>query len=236
MTTRVQWFLFAALSAAAHGGVLFGLSWAARDPRARPPSPNVVRFGVVNAVPTSPTVDDLPPAHRAAVPPHLAPSPASLLDRAGAAEADSLGVMPIAATPILVAVGDADAVLTGPAGSGLAAGPQGGADDATGNGAASVSALAGGEGTAGCWLTIRKEFLQRMQKRVPRAIADRGLVGEVTVRLWLDASGRTQKVEFDDLKGSALVIEALRAILEQPFAHGCDGEGRWPARFRQRRG
>ena len=92
-----------------------------------------------------------------------------------------------------------------------------------------------GATTATCWQEIRAEFLARMQTRVPRALIERGLVGEVTVRLSIDADGHARHVEFENLKGSPRVVDALRAILEPPFAHGCIGEGRWPAKFLQRR-
>jgi len=77
--------------------------------------------------------------------------------------------------------------------------------------------------------------MARATNSVPRALEQHRLSGEVTVRLTLDQQGRAHDVEFEDLEGSPLILDALKAVLDEPFAHGCATAGRWRVVFTLRR-
>ncbi|MFC1611308.1 energy transducer TonB [Myxococcota bacterium] len=82
-----------------------------------------------------------------------------------------------------------------------------------------------------CWRKVGSELQARAVARVPRALRGRGLKGEVVLRFGFDPRGLTRNVRVEARSGSALLEDAARSLLVEPFGARCSGEGRWVVTF-----
>jgi outer membrane biosynthesis protein TonB len=94
----------------------------------------------------------------------------------------------------------------------------------------------GGDVTPDCWRAIGAELSLRSRTKVPRSIRQRGLTGEVVLRLRFFGGGAPARVEVEQSSGSPLLDEAVRLLATEPFSAECHGEGRWRVRFLAARG
>ncbi|MBI5508505.1 MAG: hypothetical protein HY903_07115 [Deltaproteobacteria bacterium] len=236
---------YAAGSALLHLAAFALVSQASHDAASASKSQGTVEVQLL-AAGAPPTINDdarpRPAALRST--PRGPPAPEPEIEPAGpghAVEAGPVVAAPVASPPgvglPVAATGvDANAGAEAPAGDG-AAGTAGTAGTAGAGAGAGGGSGGGAEGAAlaateACWRTVTAELDHRARSRVPRALLQRGLDGVVAVLFSLSARGEAQNVRFEAVTGSPLLVEAVRAILAEPFARSCGGERRWRVRFR----
>jgi outer membrane biosynthesis protein TonB len=234
MRLGTRWLWCVALSAAAHGVALVGLSRAALEKPASDRPPVTMSIEILSPVVTP------RPSPRPAPPSAIRSVAHSVRPESSASSPPSRdAVSPETALPVEVSVATSPAatsgVVLGLSGAGVARGEGNASGGAAPGGDGDNAEAAARERSATCWADIDRDLQARAQSRVPRALQQRGLVGRATVRLTLDDQGRAQHIRFESLEGSPLITEAVRAILAEPFAHACVGETRWRVSFERRR-
>jgi hypothetical protein len=239
MRVTRRWLWCVAASAVAHGVAFIGLSRAARVAPPHDRSPITMSIQILSpALPSRPMPRRESPSAASprargafsALPASRASPPLAVIGPEDLEPAE-LPAMP--AMPAVVVNGDG--VLGLSVGGAETGGSAVSSGSALRGGGTGEGTLPGGEASAACWADIDRDLQARARSRVPRALQRRGLVGRATVLLTLDDQGRAQQIRFEDLEGSPLIPEAVRAILAEPFRHTCAGETRWRVSFELRR-
>lgn len=240
LTTGQRWGIAAVVSLAAHGVVLAVATRRAPVPEAArggEPTQFVPIFDGHPAAPGGGSAKVLEPqrapAPVAARPPAAAATPAAptaepeaqpAREPASALAAPSTESVDAGSTAPTIAPDGSDG---GGAGAGSGTGP-GAAGAGVGSGTGTGTAAGPGAPTDGCRVEVGRQLAERARAEVPRAVRDRGLVGQVVLTFTVGASGAVEGARVEVSSGHRLLDEAALGLLQRPLATDCRGQYRWP--------
>jgi len=237
LTTAQRWGIAAVVSLAAHGVVLVVAT-------RRAPVPEAPRGGA----PTQfvPIFDGHPPApgggSAKVLEPQRAPArPAAAADAPPARSTEPQGTLaPESAEPPVAPSAGSAPEGTSAGSSGAATGSAAGSGDgAAGAGSGTGSGGTGtgvGTGTGagavapsnGCRVEVGRQLAERARAEVPRAVRDRGLVGQVVLTFTVGDGGVVEGARVEASSGHPLLDDAALALLRRPLTTDCRGQYRLP--------